>query len=564
MPFISWLKKSCGGVSESDEGSDIEMTREEKLQLSLKCMQSQQSLEPIYDISGCNTPYVPDQTYTYCKLLQKTTLILSNNYISSLDEGGNISDLKSLKVLAVSSNRLSSIPNDIGYLTSLVNLDLSKNAIKSLPNSFEKLTNLQDLNLSFNEFINVPTCLCALPKLCKLLLDGNKIKKIPSEFHHLQSSLVTLSLDTEHLKDPYKSEFMECGTEGLLKHLCEAANVEYTGLGEREGTCVVDTSNTVETKLPDNVVLTSVMENYMQKKREMMRKQIDYEKEQEEHNANELNIVLKKSSDSRKLLSAHVLNNIDEDSAEYEAKKQDQLNLKIQLERQILQTHNEEMGAYLANTSNKENMIENMTAQQSQLDRDIEGLVEVKDSERRRLYNDLQSGEKNTDAVMQEILGASINKNQAFISLLQEQDYQIAHLVSTAAESAAEVRKSEVVTAMQNMLTEAMMLESKIEDRSNKLGWISSLVEDSEHSELHVKDLLSARQVNDNALAEMILHDEECQAAAFKLLLLNNDLKRSNIMRQVIMIYIFNSICNQISSPLTVFVFCYILTGRIS
>ena len=114
------------------------------------------------------------------------------------------------------------------------------------------------------------------------------------------------------------------------------------------------------------------------------------------------------------------------------------------------------------------------------------------------------------------------------------------------------------------MLTEAMMLESKIEDRSNKLGWISSLVEDSEHSELHVKDLLSARQVNDNALAEMILHDEECQAAAFKLLLLNNDLKRSNIMRQVIMIYIFNSICNQISSPLTVFVFCYILTGRIS
>ena len=62
---------------------------------------------------------------------------------------------------------------------------------------------------------------------------------------------------------------------------------------------------------------------------------------------------------------------------------------------------------------------------------------------------------------------------------------------------------------------------------------MSSLVEESEHSEVHVRDLLTARQSLDDNWTKLLLEDQECQAAAFRLLLLNNDLKRSNLICQV-------------------------------
>lgn len=507
------------------------MSKDDKLQLTLKCMQSQQTVEPIFDIAGCNALYVPEQTFTYCKLLQKTCLNMSNNCLTSLDGGGAISDLVTLKVMDISENKFSTIPSEVGFLSNLVKLDISKNDIKSLPSSFGKLTNLQEINLSHNKFSKVPTCLCALAKLCKLYFEGNKIKGLPSDLCHLQSSLHTLSLDTADLHEPWKSAFLEGYVEGLMKRLCQEFNVDYTGINEVKTPEAEPKVTPNESTFHEDDGLTLVMENYMKKKRELMEKHIIMEKELEDRNTNELDLVLKKNIDIKKELSNQA-SNFHENNDEYENKKREQLLLHVELEKQIRQSHDEEMGAYLANTTNKENMLEDMTAQQNQIDRDIEGIVIVKDSDRQRLIGDLQSGEKNTEAVMEEIINASATKNLAFVALLEEQDNQIAQLVSTAAGSAAEVRKSEVLAAMHNMLAEAMMLESKVHDRNTQLGWISSLVEESSHSNLHVQDLLSMRQANDSAWCEMLLHDEECQAAAFKLLLLNNDLKRSNILRQ--------------------------------
>ena len=531
MPLFSWFKKN-GSRSKSPAPEE---NKDDKMQLTLKVMQSQQTDGPAFDISGCNAHYVPGQTYTYCKLLKKTKLLLHDNALTSMEEGGDINDLLTIEVLDIHNNYFSALPQSIGCLKNLSFIDASNNSLKSLPNSFSNLKKLQEINLDNNCLTKVPSCLCALPKLRKITMLGNKVKELPRELHGIQSSLAVLALDPDNLRNPFKDLYEEGGVEAVMRHICSRAHVEYTGVAEDSGGPAdeLDASPKHRQIPEDDSALTSVLDNYMCKKREMREKQLAFEKEIEDRDAEELDKALKKNSEDKRQLFSEIVDS-GSDVAEYESKRQNQQVLQSQLEQHMRDLQQVELEAYLNNSSGKEKMLENMTALQSQLDEEIEGAMELKDSERKHLLVDLYEGEKNTLAVMQEIISASAQKNAVFVALMEEQDNQLQELVTTAAGSAAEVRQAEVLDAMQKMLAEAVLLEERSKTTGLKHGWISSLIEDSEHSELHIKDVLSARQANQSQWTEMLLHDQECQAAAFKLLLLNNDLKRSNIMRQVI------------------------------
>uniref|UniRef100_A0A6A7G6D0 E3 ubiquitin-protein ligase LRSAM1-like n=3 Tax=Hirondellea gigas TaxID=1518452 RepID=A0A6A7G6D0_9CRUS len=528
MPFFSKLRRSS---HDSPKKSSDNESKEDRLNLTMKCMQSQHTIEPVYDLSGCNAAFVPDQTFTYCKLLSKSTLLLFDNALTSLDGGGDLGDLISIKFLDIHNNKIFELPSGIGSLKNLVKLDISCNTLKYLPNSVAHLKHLEEINLENNKFTTVPECLCALPVLQKILLGGNKIKKIPKGIHQLQDSLQTLSVDTDHLHEPYKSLFKKVGLEDVLRQACSDAGVEYTGVKELE-VVTDDYSNvTSKTVIDEDSGFSTTMTNYMMKKRQQMQDNIALEREREEQNADQLEMILKKSLDNKKQMCSDILDSPD-DTAEYYNRKYKHQQMQIDLERQLRQTQDEEVGVYLANTASKDNMVEDMTAQQNAVDRELKGIVEVKDSEHCHLLADLLAGEKNTEAVMQEIISAAASKNAMFVAILEEQDSQLDEILATASSSAAELRKTEVLSAMQRMLTEAVMLESNSR-QGDKLGWISSLIEESEHCDLHIKELLAARQTDYNSWSAMLLHDEECQAAAFKLLLLNNDLKRSNIVRQI-------------------------------
>jgi len=227
MPFFSWLKKSSSK-------HDLEADKDAKMQLTLKVLQSQQSTEPVFDISGCHAHYVPDQTYTYCKLLKKTKLLLNNNALTSLEEGGDINDLITVQYMSLHNNKFSSLPTGIGCMKNLCHLDVSDNSLKSLPNSISSLKKLQIINLDNNNFSKVPACLCALKKLQQISMLGNKVKDVPKELFQLQTSLKVLVLNSDHLKNTVREVYIDGAVGGLMRYSCEGAGVEYVGVVEEE------------------------------------------------------------------------------------------------------------------------------------------------------------------------------------------------------------------------------------------------------------------------------------------------------------------------------------------
>ncbi len=97
--------------------------------------------------------------------------------------------------VAVTSKKLTAIPNQVLQLKNLKRLELSDNKISSIPKEFSALT-LAVLDLSFNGLIEFPPHAC-IPSLRSLNLSHNKIKTLCG-FSQM-SSLETLDVSENGL-----------------------------------------------------------------------------------------------------------------------------------------------------------------------------------------------------------------------------------------------------------------------------------------------------------------------------------------------------------------------------
>ena len=83
--------------------------------------------------------------------------------------------LKSLKELNLSWNKIETLPDSIGSLSSLETLILSKNKLSKIPESFGKLSSLRELWLHENNLESLPESFLELESLKVLQLDGNPL-----------------------------------------------------------------------------------------------------------------------------------------------------------------------------------------------------------------------------------------------------------------------------------------------------------------------------------------------------------------------------------------------------
>ena len=95
--------------------------------------------------------------------------------------------LTSLKHLALRRNNISSLLNNIGFLSDLEYLNLRINNLKSLPASIGLLSKLKYLNLSSNFLMKIPESIGNLGMLKELNLSNNKLKSIPDSIGNLKS-----------------------------------------------------------------------------------------------------------------------------------------------------------------------------------------------------------------------------------------------------------------------------------------------------------------------------------------------------------------------------------------
>ena len=104
-------------------------------------------------------------------------LRLRNSNIEQVPEG--VYNLKELKILDLSFNKLKEISKSIGKLNDLEILYLNYNLLTKLPTSLGNLRSLKELHLNNNQLTTIPNSLGNLSNLNQLYINGNKLVEVP-------------------------------------------------------------------------------------------------------------------------------------------------------------------------------------------------------------------------------------------------------------------------------------------------------------------------------------------------------------------------------------------------
>lgn len=127
-------------------------------------------------------------------------LLLNANYI--IDESINwegISSLRTLTVLSLSQNHITTLPSALGALTCLKELHLAYNKLTCLPIEIGLLTKLEVLEANNNSISRIPTCIGSCCSLVEIDFSSNLLVELPETFGKLQN-LKALHLDNNGLK----------------------------------------------------------------------------------------------------------------------------------------------------------------------------------------------------------------------------------------------------------------------------------------------------------------------------------------------------------------------------
>ncbi|NET83099.1 MAG: GTPase [Moorea sp. SIO1F2] len=125
-----------------------------------------------------------------------TWLNLSHNQLSNLPE--SLGNLSNLTWLDLSGNQLTKLPESLGDISNLISLNLSRNKLINLPGYLGNFYNLTRLYLSKNKLINLPESLGNLSNLDRLILWHNQLKELSESLGNL-SNLTWLDLSDNHL-----------------------------------------------------------------------------------------------------------------------------------------------------------------------------------------------------------------------------------------------------------------------------------------------------------------------------------------------------------------------------
>ncbi|KAI5862413.1 putative cell morphogenesis protein Sog2 [Durotheca rogersii] len=135
------------------------------------------------DLSRKNIQALPDEVVDIIKN-ELERLALSHNKLSSLPS--RFSECTHLRYLNVRNNQIREFPLSLCDLKSLEILDMGRNKIRVLPPEIAKLTSLKVLAVQKNRIEELPLCLADMVSLQMLRLDGNNILFPPKEILQVQ------------------------------------------------------------------------------------------------------------------------------------------------------------------------------------------------------------------------------------------------------------------------------------------------------------------------------------------------------------------------------------------
>lgn len=451
---------------------------------------AQESPEPTIDLSKCELEEIPPLVFSLCKILSKEAVFLGDNWLESLS-GGKCIDMRTVRVLDLHNNEIKVLPTDIGNMTCLQVLNLERNRISILPKSIENLKHLQTLNMKGNRLKLVSPSLCGLKSLRTLDLSENKITSLPPQLCNVRT-LETLVIDVQKITYP-SNDICKQGTEKIMMFLCSECNMEY----EPPSKFLLDILE------PPNLMMTPKESSFSKA----------YEMEES---------ALQK--------------NIDSYNSIMEKKRQERIELERLLELEMLEQ------AQLASQAieEKQRFIEAMAQDQNKMDKELETIFHGKGQERKKLVEYMQQVEIGTDVLIKNMLEMQekARKTEELLELMERERIEEEELFVVRNEELQNLRKQEVLRAMESMLQESDIFESLRSNYvNNKDNVLRQALHDEEvtsqghvHSILHHKDLALTNMI------DVLQKQEEFQRDAFEALQLQKDAKTQRITQQINMI----------------------------
>ncbi|GAB4045615.1 leucine-rich repeat domain-containing protein [Spirosoma litoris] len=118
------------------------------------------------------------------KLKSIEILNLRNNALTTLPE--NIHKLSNLKQILLDGNEISELPNSFCRLPSITNISLRGNDLVYLPENIGKLKKLNQFILSENQLSTLPDSICELIYLTSIDLSDNRLIGLPDDFGNIK------------------------------------------------------------------------------------------------------------------------------------------------------------------------------------------------------------------------------------------------------------------------------------------------------------------------------------------------------------------------------------------
>ncbi|ELK07213.1 E3 ubiquitin-protein ligase LRSAM1 [Pteropus alecto] len=452
------------------------------------CLAKEAGADDILDISKCELSEIPFGAFATCKVLQKKVLIVHTNHLTSLlPKSCSLLSLITIKVLDLHDNQLTALPEDIGQLTALQVLNVEKNQLTYLPHSTGNLTQLQTLNVKDNKLKELPDTIGELRSLRTLDISGNEIRRLPQMLAHVRT-LETLSLDALSMVYP-PQEVCSAGPAAIQQFLCKESGLEYYPPSQYLLPVLEQDGAETSQDSPDGPT-----DRFSREEVEWQNRFSDYEKRKEQ-----------------KMLE------------------------KLEFERRLELGQREHAQLLQQSSSQKDEILQTVKEEQSRLEQGLSERQRHLEEDRQRLQEELKRTEQNISNRIQKLLqdNQRQKKSSEILKSLENERIRMEQLMSITQEETENLRRREIASAMQQMLTEScknrfiqMAYESQRQNLVQQA--CSSMAEMDER----FQQILSWQQMDQNKAISQILQESAMQKAAFEALQVKKDLMHRQIRNQ--------------------------------
>jgi len=453
------------------------------------CLAKEAGADDILDISKCELSEIPFGAFATCKVLQKKVLVVHTNHLTSLlPKSCSLLSLITIKVLDLHDNQLSALPDDIGQLTALQVLNVERNQLTYLPRSIGNLIQLQTLNVKDNKLKELPDTLGELRSLRTLDVSENDMQRLPQLLAHARA-LETLSLDASSMVYP-PQEVCSAGTRAIQQFLCKESGLEYYPPSQYLLPVLEQDRADTSRNSPDGPT-----DRFSREEVEWQNRFSDYEKRKEQ-----------------KMLE------------------------KLEFERRLELGQREHAQLLQQSNNQKDEILQTVKEEQSRLEQGLSERQRCLDAERQRLQEQLKQTEQNISNRIQKLLqdNQRQKKSSEILKSLENERIRMEQLMSITQEETENLRRREIASAMQQMLTESYknrLIQMAYESQRQSLvqQTCSSMAEMDER----FQQILSWQQMDQNKAISQILQESAMQKAAFEALQVKKDLMHRQIRNQI-------------------------------